>query len=255
VFLVVGLRYRIPLAPVLAILAGVGTDGTLRAVHARRTLALAVDAAVVAGAVAVSHLLNDPASRNPAEEWAFTGSSLITEHNLNDAEAAYRRAIALDSQSGLAWDGLGLALYDAGRLGDARAAFERALALDGDNSRALFHLALLDEREGKLAAAAAGYERALALSPYDAEVKGHFAAALRTHAIDLGMTGRTREARDELRRALSVAADDGEAWLDLCLLSLDLGQRDEAAAALQRAKNLGADPARVAFAEQALGRQ
>jgi cytochrome c-type biogenesis protein CcmH/NrfG len=57
-----------------------------------------------------------------------------------------------------------------------------------------------------------------------------------------------------MRRAVDASPSDGEAWLDMCLLSLDLGERDEAVAALQRAKNLGADPARIAFAEQALRR-
>jgi Tfp pilus assembly protein PilF len=68
------------------------------------------------------------------------------------------------------------------------------------------------------------------------------------------MAGKTREARDEMRRAVQAAPNDGEAWLDLCLLAEDLGDRTEAADALQRAKNLGADPARAAFAEQALQR-
>ncbi len=254
VFLVVGLRYRMPLVPVLAICAGAGVDWLIVLANERRLRELLACGAAALGAIVVSHVLRDPANVNLAEEWAFTGSSLITEHNLADAEAAYRRAIELDQDSALAWDGLGLALYNGGRLAEARTAFERSLALDSQSSRAVFHLALVDEREGQTARAADGYERALTLSPYDAEVKGHLAAARRQHATELGMGGRTREARDEMRRALEFAPEDGEAWLDLCLLSLDLGDRDEAAAALARAKNLGAEPQRLAFAEQALRR-
>jgi tetratricopeptide (TPR) repeat protein len=252
VFLVVGLRYRMPLVPVLAIAAGVGVDALVRMAQRRQVRGLIVCGVVALGATAIGHVLNDPRNTNLAEEWAFTGSSLVTEHNLPEAEAAYRRAISLDPGSGLAWDGLGLALYDAGRLGEARQALERALALDPASSRAVFHLALVDEREGRMAEAADGYQRALSLSPYDSEVKGHLAAARRQHARDLGMAQRTREARDEMRRALEADPADGEAWLDLCLLALDLGDRNEAAAALQRAKNLGAEPQRVAFAETAL---
>ena len=253
-FLVVGLRYRLPLVPGLAIFAGLGGDAVIGALRLRRTRELAAFATVCFAAVVLSRLLHDPANTNVAEEYAFTGSSLITEHNLQDAEAAYRHAIALDPRSGLAWDGLGLALYDAGRLSEARASLDRAIAIDLDNSRAVFHLALVDEREGKMGRAAEGYERARSLSPYDTDVASHLANALRTHATELGMAGRTREARDEMRRAVTAAPSDGEAWLDLCLLSLDAGDRAEADTALQRAKNLGADPARLAFAEEALRR-
>jgi Flp pilus assembly protein TadD len=254
IFLVIGLRYRMPLVPALAILAGAGADGAVRLAEARRTRQLLICCAIALTAVIVSHVLHDPSNVNVAEEWAFTGSSLITEHKLPDAEQAYRRALELEPQSALAWDGLGLTLYNAGRLDEARTALQRALAIDPQSARAAFHLALVDEREGRLESAASGYERALSLSPYDSEVLGQLAAVRRKHATELGMAGRTREARDEMKRALDASAADGETWLDLCLLSLDLGDREEAAAALQRAKNLGADPARIAFAEQAFRR-
>jgi tetratricopeptide (TPR) repeat protein len=254
VFLVVGLRYRMPLVPALAVFAGIGGSAVLAVAESRRTREALSYATVAFLAVAVSHVLHDPANTNPAEEYAFTGSSLVTEHRLEDAERAYRRAVELDPRSGLAWDGLGLTLYNAGRLAEARSALERALSIEAANSRALFHLALVDEREGAVGVAADGYERALALSPNDADIADHLARARRAHATKLGMAGKTREARDEMRRAVQAAPNDGEAWLDLCLLAEDLGDRTEAADALQRAKSLGADPARAAFAEQVLQR-
>jgi cytochrome c-type biogenesis protein CcmH/NrfG len=202
---------------------------------------------VVLAATVVSHLLTDPRNLNVAEEWAFTGSSLISERNLAEAEAAYRRALELDPSSGLAWDGLGLAQYDAGRLGEARESLRRALARDPDNSRALFHLALVDEREGRAADAIAGYQKALALSPNDADVGRHLGGAL-------GMAGRSAEGRVVMQRVVELSPRDGEAWLDLCLLSLDSGDVQRAAAALARARELGAGADRLAFAAQALGR-
>jgi tetratricopeptide (TPR) repeat protein len=254
VLLVVGFRYRMPLVPAVSIAAGVGVDAFASSATGGRRREMLAMAAACAAALAVSVVLSDPRNRNLAEEWAFTGSSLITERRLEDAEAAYRRALALDPQSGLAWDGLGLTLYDAGRLGEARPAFERALAIDADSSRALFHLALTDEREGRLAQAADGYARARALSPFDAEVTQHLAAAERKLAIELGMSGRSREALDAMRHVLDLTPRDGEAWLDVCLLSLDLHDTATAATALQRARELGAEPGRLAFAEQALAR-
>jgi Tfp pilus assembly protein PilF len=247
VLLIVGMRYRMPLAPLMAIAAGIGVADGIAFVAEGRNRALAVGALAIVVAVVISHLLSDPRNRNLAEEWAFTGSSLITEHNLPEAETAYQRALALDSQSGLAADGLGLTCYDEGRLADARKWFERALAIDPDNGRAAFHLALVDEREGHLDAAVAGYRRALDRSPHDADITRHLATGL-------GMLGRSEEARTEMRRVVELEPMNGEAWLDVCLLSLDLHDVDAAAPALQRARELGAEPARLDFAAQALAR-
>ena len=254
VFLVVGFRYRMPLVPALAIFAGVGLAAAIAAAADRRVRDLAIGAAVLLAALAVSHVRTDARNRDVAEEWAFTGSSLVTERRLGDAEAAYRRALELDSRSGLAWDGLALTLYNAGRLAEAKSAVERALAIDPESSRALFHRGLIDEREGRVADAAAAYERALQLSPHDGELTRQLADARRKIAVELGMSGRTNDARDMMRRVLDLTPANGDAWLDLCLLSLDLHDTAAAADALQRARNFGAEPNRLAFAADALAR-
>jgi Flp pilus assembly protein TadD len=247
VFLVVGTRYRLPVVPALAIAAGAGSVAFFDSVRARRAREVALYGTAIVAAILISHLVTDPRDINIAEEWALTGSSLITEHNLTDAEAAYRRALALDPQSSLAWDGLGLVHYDAGRLPDARAALSHAIRLGPGNSHAFFHLALVDEREGKLADAAARYRRAVDLSPNDADMTRHLATAL-------GMLGRSADALDQMRRVVELDQTNGEAWLDVCLLSLDLHDVTAAAAALQRAREFGADPQRLTFAADALDR-
>jgi Flp pilus assembly protein TadD len=247
VLLVVGTRYRMPLVPVMAIAAGVAIDALADATRLRKTRDLTAFAGIGVAAIAISHVLHDHGNTNLAEEWAFTGSSLVSEHDLDGATAAYERALQLDRRSGLAWDGLGLAQYDAGRLADARESLARALAIDPANGRALFHLGLADEHDGKLAEAADRYRRAAELSPYDADV-------LQRLATVLGLAGRPAEARDAMRRSLELNPMNGEAWLDLCLLSLDLRDVAGASAALQRAEELGANPQKIAFASQALAR-
>ncbi|MBI3400710.1 MAG: tetratricopeptide repeat protein [Acidobacteria bacterium] len=245
-FLVVGTRYRLPIVPALAIAAGVGTVALFESVTARRVRDVVHSGAAIVAAAVVSHLLTDARHLNLAEEWALTGSSLITEHNLPEAESAYRRAVELDPRSGLAWDGLGLVQYDAGRLPEARQSLSRAIAL-GENAHALFHLALVDDREGKLAAAATGYRRAVDLSPDDADMTRHLATAL-------GMLGRSAEALTQMRRVVQLDPVNGDAWLDVCLLSLDAHDVAGAIDALQRSRELGADPRRLAFAANALDR-
>jgi Flp pilus assembly protein TadD len=247
VFLVIGTRYRMPIVPAMALAAGAGLDALIDAAAERRARELVVDVCVVVAALIVSHAMSDPKNLNVAEEWAFTGSSLITERDLAGAERAFRQAIVLDPQSGLAWDGLGLAQYDDGRFADARRSLARALALDPENARALFHLGLVDEQEKKMADAASDYRRAADLSPYDAEIMLRLATAL-------GTTGRSSEARDAMRRVVEWDPMNGDAWLDLCLLSLDAHDVGGASEALQRADVLGANPQKLAFASQALDR-
>jgi tetratricopeptide (TPR) repeat protein len=248
VLLVVGFRYRMPLVPVLAIAAGVAVSRFMLWRADWRAYG------VLIAAIGVCHIVSDPRNLNAAEEWALTGSSLITERNLPQAEASYRQAIALDAGSGLAWDGLGLTLYNAGRMTQAREAFTRALAIDGENARAIYHLALLDEREGRIKTAADGYERARALSPFDAEITANLAAAWRRLATEMGMSGRSRDALDLMRRVVELTPDNGDAWIDVAMLSMDLGDKNAAADALDHARKAGADAGRIAFAANALQR-
>ena len=281
VFLVVGTRYRMPLVPVLAMAAGAGLDALYRGIVTFRPRRLAAYMAVAAAAVLVSHLLSDPKSHNLAEEWALTGSALVTEHNLAGATSAYDRALALDPDSGLAWDGLGLVYLNSGDLSKARQAFSRALAANPDNFWAVFHTALVDEQQDRLPEAIQGYRRALALSPGNLDVIRQLGEALLAdnHPVDalsplqeavdvtpgdpklhwelataLGLSGKTADARREMEQVVSLAPGNGEAWLDLCLLSLDLHDVKAAAVALQRAREGGASPDRLAFASAALAR-
>jgi tetratricopeptide (TPR) repeat protein len=152
--------------------------------------AIVVAPAVVRSWIASRTLSIHSADHVLAEEWAFTGSALISERDLPAAERAYRHALDMDPRSGLAWDGLGLAMYDAGRMDEARTAMERALTIDADNARAHFHLGLVAERQDRVDAAIAAYERALALSPMDVEVTGRLAGARRKIAVRLGWRGR-----------------------------------------------------------------
>jgi tetratricopeptide (TPR) repeat protein len=248
VLLVVGFRYRMPLVPVLAIAGGVAVC------RFRLWRADWRAYGVLIAAIGVCHIVSDPRNLNVAEEWALTGSSLITERNLPQAEASYRQAIALDAGSGLAWDGLGLTLYNAGRLTQAREAFTRALAIDSENARAIYHLGLLDEREGRIKAAADGYERARALSPFDAEITANLAAAWRRLATEMGMSGRSRDALDLMRRVVELTPDNGDAWIDVAMLSMDLGDKNAATDALDHARKAGADAGRIAFAANAIER-
>ena len=124
---------------------------------------------------------------------------------------------------------------------------QRAVSLDAENARALLHLGILAERRDRKAEAVDRYRAAAALSPYDADVQRRYATAL-------GMAGRSREALDTMRRVVGIDPANGEAWLDICLLSLDVKDVGAAMAALQRAQEYGASPQRISFAAHAIER-
>jgi tetratricopeptide (TPR) repeat protein len=279
VLLVVGTRYRLPIVPSYAILGGLGVSAFADAWRRRDRRQWATMLVVCGIGIVLSHVLRDRSSENLAEEWALTGGALVSEHSLPQAEAAYRRALGFDERSALAWDGLGLALYDEHRSQDARAAFERANRLDSINAGTAYHLALVDEGDGRLDEAVAHLRRSLAIDPTQLDAARHLASDLVqrredaaaipvlqgivAHAPDdaeahralagaLGGTGRLAEAERELTLTTGLTPGNGEAWLDRCLLSLDLGQTTDAVAACQRATELGVSSERMRMAQAAI---
>ena len=158
VLLVVGTRYRLPLLPALIPLAGAGIAAIVEEVRTRRWRDVAMLAAIAVVVWALAHARTDAASRNLAEEWAMTGLSLLQENRLEEAENAYRRAIAMD-ESSFAWDGLGLVLQRRELRTHAREAFERALQINPQNATAWLHLGLSHELLGNPAAAVDAYRR------------------------------------------------------------------------------------------------
>jgi Flp pilus assembly protein TadD len=279
VVFVMGTRYRIVIVPSLAVMGGIGVVWTVDAIRHRRRPELVRAGVVALAAIVASHVLTDERSHNLGEEWAFTGASLVTEHRLPEAEAAYRRALAAEPDSALVSDGLGLTLFDAQRWPEARAQVERASRLDPDSPQAAYHLGLLDDHDDRAEEAVADYQRSLALDPTNLDAMRHLASVLvrlrrdqeaigvlqtlvahapsdaqahRDLAGALGGTGRLREARSELEAAVATEPAYADAWLDLCLVSLDLGDVHEAGTALERARASGATGPRLELAVRAL---
>lgn len=182
VFLVLGTRYRIPLVPVIGAFAGAGVIGVVNVVRAREWRRVAILAGSAALAWALSIARHDAASHNLSEEWAFTGLALMHADNTQDAEAAYRTAIALDDSS-FAWDGLGLVLQRRQLRADAREAFERAVQINPKNATAWLHLGVAYEFVGNPRAAIDAYQRALSITPQRTDAREIYEAALRRYRI------------------------------------------------------------------------
>ena len=182
VLLVAGTRYRLPLLPGLIVLAGAGIAAIVDEVRARRWRDVSILGAVAVVVWGLAHARTDAASRNLAEEWAMTGLSLLQESRLEEAENAYRRAIAMD-ESSFAWDGLGLVLQRRELRTHAREAFERAVQINPQNATAWVHLGLSYELLGNPEAAVDAYRKALSITPQRTETRQILDAALQRYKI------------------------------------------------------------------------
>jgi Tfp pilus assembly protein PilF len=112
----------------------------------------------------------------------MTGLSLLQESRLEEAENAYRRAIAMD-ESSFAWDGLGLVLQRRELRSHAREAFGRAVQINPQNAAAWLHLGLSYELLGNPAAAVDAYRTAIRITPQRTETRQVLDAALRRYKI------------------------------------------------------------------------
>jgi tetratricopeptide (TPR) repeat protein len=170
IFLVAGTRYRMPIVPAAIALAGAGVAVLIDRAQSRDWRAAATLMLVATLGLAAGNARTHAASRNLAEEHAFTGLSLLQEKRLEAAEAAYRTAIGLDDSS-FAWDGLGLVLLRRELRNDARDAFLRAVRINDRNATAWLHLGFSEEVLNNPRGAIAAYEKALSITPQRREVQ------------------------------------------------------------------------------------
>jgi tetratricopeptide (TPR) repeat protein len=103
-----------------------------------------------------------------AEEYFRTGSALDDgdESKLEDAAAAYRKALELDPYLVAALINLANVHYSRDELVEAQALYERAIGLESDFFEAHFNLGNIYHDLGRFAEAQACYREALRLNPF-----------------------------------------------------------------------------------------
>lgn len=175
-------RYRLPAIPGLAVLAGAGAAALReRAGAGPRAAALP---ALVAGAVAVVSLAVFPLTqaRVARGQDAMTLTDLATAlretGRLDEAVAAYRRAIALAPEYPFGHLDLAKALARADRAAEAEAEAREAIRLAPQLAEARFDLGVLLFRSGRVEEAAANFGEAFRLEPGDAAAGNNLAGSL-----------------------------------------------------------------------------
>lgn len=218
-------------------------------------------------------ILQDTALKRPENYRAFNslGVALRAEGRLQEAQAAYERALEIHPEYGLALNNLGnLLSQDLNQLNKAHDYFERAVASDPERGEFHANRAANLLRGNNVQLALEGYQRAVQLEPRRAELQfslgltltlvdraaeaiPHYRAALRLRPEFLPAADRLswllathreadlRDGRDALALAQGVQrrGGNGPRFLDtLAAAQAEVGRFDEAAATARRALGL-----------------
>lgn len=197
VVIIMSSRYRLPLVPPLAVFAGGAVVWLLDRLRERRWRELAPAAAVLALAAVLPYVKDHAPSRNLAEEWSLTASSLHLLGRTDEAMAAVERALEEDPASALAWVQAGRLRAAGGDHAGAEAAFSRAVQLAPDYQLARLSLGMELRRKGDVDSALRELRRSLWLVPDD---PGTLAELSEIHLA----RGEHGEAGRMLRRLLQI---------------------------------------------------
>ncbi|MCP3915627.1 MAG: tetratricopeptide repeat protein [bacterium] len=157
-------RYRFPLVPALAILAGAGFSRLRAEGLSWKPLAALACAALLANA-------GDFASAGPARALIRASTAVaLLDRGANDAAArACEEAIALDPDCLPAWSNLAIAHMRAGRAADGARAFQRAVELRPNDPRTHKQLGTALAEIGDSSGAREHLARSVELLPHDQE--------------------------------------------------------------------------------------
>ncbi len=233
-------RYRVPVAPFLALYAGAGLHGAMVWIRSggARPGAACVSAAVCAITLAV------------AVPWAAYTPDRATWHYhrgvaLSDAgngEAAAREletAVLANPKHDEAWLRLGAERARAGNAAGALAAYEQAVAARPENAAARNNLGWELQRAGRPDEAEAQYRAALARQP-------RYALAMNNLGNLLLEKGKPEEALDWFRRARAANPDDPHAVNNAANALLALGDAAGAEALYREAAEAHPESADIA---------
>lgn len=161
-------RFRAPVVPFLALLAGggIGAFATdMRSPATRRAVALPALASALLAALLVLNGAGLDRGAGDGQYHYRLGLIREAEQRPADAMEEYARALALDPTLGKAEVNLGTLLARAGRLQEARVHLERGVGLDPQSAIGLANLGQLNQLEGRPDEALALYRRALEVDP------------------------------------------------------------------------------------------
>jgi Flp pilus assembly protein TadD len=161
------------------------------------------------------------------------GMTLVSQGQIDEGIAHYRRALGIDPDDLEAHNNLGAALMERGQMAEAIGHYRRALQLKPDFADARNNLANVLASRGQTDQAMAEYRRVLEIEPDDAHARNNLGVALAGR-------GQVDAAMEEYRKALEIKPDYADAHHNL---GLALARRGEVAEAIaEHQKALEIDP-------------
>jgi tetratricopeptide (TPR) repeat protein len=212
-------RYRYPIVPFLALLAGAGLVGARAWLASRSRLEVAACAVLVLGLALVS---NGVSGLSKASMRAVTHSNLGNffklDGQLERAAEHYAKALALDPRIEEVTDNLAATLLELGRPAEAIALYERSLAEQPREATLHRNLASVLRTQGASERALEHLERAVELDPADEVARDQLVQLQLEHAALLAGRGDAAGALAHYRSALVArpdvnAARWGAAWI------------------------------------------
>lgn len=282
VAIVVAARYRIPLVPVLAVLAGGAVVWLGERLRRGRLRELAPAVAVLLAVAVVTRLREHPPSHDFSEEWGLTAGSLFLLERYDEAAVAVDRALAENPGWSHALVQRANLRQRAGDAAGAEEALRAAVAASPDYQQARLGLGMALARRHDLAGAERELRHALWVVPGDPGVLAELGAVLLSSGkveeagsiyrqlvekepqradawIALarieGAARRPAEGAALAAKATAAAPDRPDAWILRAMLSLDAGDTAQAEQALTAAEKItGPDAPQVAFGRALLDR-
>ncbi|HEU4753303.1 MAG TPA: tetratricopeptide repeat protein [Armatimonadota bacterium] len=144
-------RFRLPVVPVLLLFAAyavVTLAEQLRAPSRRGLASTLALAAVCLLAVNVEWVRTATPATYALDHWS-AGNRYRQMGRFPEAEAQYRKALALDANNAEIWTNLGAAQYYSGRPEEAEASFQRSIRLDPQNGSGYYNLAMCELQLGR----------------------------------------------------------------------------------------------------------
>lgn len=172
--------------------------------------------------------LEEVATAQPANAriWTYIGRVHLKLQQLDPAQRALQRALALDDSQAEAWNELGGVELARGRQLQALGHYEQALQRKPDLFYCLLNAGQCASQLGQTAKSAEFYRRALAVEPLSPEAANGLGLAL-------AQLGQSAEAKQWLQKAIELRRDYAEAINNLAVLYLQLGQNTDAVNALR----------------------
>jgi len=201
-------RYRVPLVPVLAVVASAGFFAiieTIRMGHWRRTAAMVGIAAACGVLFSIAGPFAAESINCRAKMYAWLASKSLKQSRFEKAAEHLSEALLANPHDHAAHDMMGTTLNQQGKQNEAIKHFEKALEINPEYFSAYNNLGSVLAQQGKTEEAVKHFEKALEINP---ELDtAHFNLAL--SLLKLGQTDRALE---HLHKALIYAEASGN-WI------------------------------------------